>query len=212
MNTVVETLEWNTPRARPIWLTVGAFVGVWLASAVVLGIQGAFAVEAPRWVLPVFGLFPILAYGLAYAGSQRFRALVHGVDVRILILMHAVRTVGLGFLFLYSYGLVAGAFAWPAAVGDLMAAIGALVLGIAMFKGVAVSRRRIYRWNLFGLLDFVVAVGIGTLLRSNLVGSMAVNTDIMGTMPLSLFPTFAVPFMVIVHIMIFQKLREPISY
>ena len=56
------------------------------------------------------------------------------------------------------------------------------------------------------LLDFAVAVGISLALRSNMYGG-EVTTDAMGTLPLVLFPAFAVPLMIIVHMMIFQRLN-----
>lgn len=58
------------------------------------------------------------------------------------------------------------------------------------------------------MFDFVLAVAAGFMLRSALLGDAASNTDLMGSIPLALFPLFAVPLMFLVHMAIAAKLME----
>ena len=98
-------------------------------------------------------------------------------------------------------------FAWLAGVGDMLAAIGAVFLGSALLQGRTVSRRRLLAWNTFGLLDFVIAVIVGTALRSVYLGG-DINTDAMALLPLSLVPTVIVPLYIITHLAIYLQLSE----
>ena len=70
-----------------------------------------------------------------------------------------------------------------------------------------VSRRALLTWNSFGLLDFVIAISVGTALRSAWFGS-GVTSDPMALLPLSLIPTVIVPLYVITHLVIYLQLRE----
>jgi hypothetical protein len=61
------------------------------------------------------------------------------------------------------------------------------------------------------LLDFVGAIGGGVLAGSSPIGILRgdITTDIMQKLPLSLIPTFAVPFWIILHIISLIKVRKP---
>ena len=115
--------------------------------------------------------------------------------------------LGLGFVFLYAHGVLPGLFAVLAGPGDTLATVGATLIGINLLRGKEASRKTILRWNSFGLLDFLVAVTVGTALRSTWLGS-DITTDPMAFLPLSLIPTLVVPFFMITHLIIFLQLRE----
>lgn len=100
-------------------------------------------------------------------------------------------------------------FPWLAGAGDMLTAIGALVLGVLLLKGIEVPRAKLLSWNTFGLLDFVVAVSAGIALRSGYPAGT--STDAMATLPLSLIPTCIVPGYLIMHLMIYLQSREQIS-
>ena len=80
----------------------------------------------------------------------------------------------------------------------------------AMIDGSPSWRRRVLLLNLGGLLDFVVALGTGVLTSNTSIGIFAPATPMasMGTMPLSLIPTFAVPLWTIIHIASLLQLRR----
>jgi len=57
-------------------------------------------------------------------------------------------------------------------------------------------------WNLLGMLDLVMAVTLGILASASPLGVLAgeITTQVMGTFPLSLIPTFFVPLLFIFHL------------
>ena len=54
----------------------------------------------------------------AYWFSSAFRAFVLGLDLRLATAIQAWRFAGLGFIALYTYGVLPGMSAWPAGLGD----------------------------------------------------------------------------------------------
>ncbi len=189
-------------------------VGVsWFLGVTAMALAGMFdaaAGDRPLLIL-IAVILPVLIFSLSYWGIAAFRHWVRALDMRHLILLHSWRMIGMGFVFLYFHDDLPALFALPAGLGDAMAAIGAIFLGIAMYERAAtVSRRRILAWNTFGLVDFVVAVSLGVMTRSGelLHISGSVGSEIMGTFPLALIPAFAVPFYVITHLVIFAQLKH----
>ncbi|MDH3979812.1 MAG: hypothetical protein OEU91_04785 [Gammaproteobacteria bacterium] len=181
----------------------------WLLGAVLLSASGLLAHGDGllRLLMPAMILLPIAVFAIAYRGNEAFRTRVLSIDTGILVILHSWRMVGMGFLFLYAHNILPGLFAWLAGMGDMLAAAGAMVIGTALLKGKTVSRQALWSWNTFGLLDFIVAVVVGTSLRSIYLGG-TVNTDAMALLPLSLVPTIIVPLYIITHVVIYLQLRN----
>ena len=113
-----------------------------------------------------------------------------------------LRMLGLGFVLLYAYNVLPGMFALLARLGDAMAAVGATFIGVKLLRGSEVSKQSLLRWNSYGLIDFLSAITVGTLLRSSLLGGTS-SIDPLSSLPLSLIPTLVVPFYIITHLIIF---------
>ena len=113
---------------------------------------------------------------------------------------------GLGFVLLYADNVLPGIFALPAGLGDAMAAVGATFIGIKLLCASEVSKQSLLRWNSYGLIDFLSAITVGTLLRSSLLGGTS-SIDPLSSLPLSLIPTLVVPFCIITHLIIFLQSR-----
>ena len=181
---------------------------LWLLAVVALSASGLLANDSglSRLLMPALILLPVAAFLVTWRNNSRFREFVLGIETGLLVILHSWRMVGMGFIFLYAHDVLPGLFAWLAGVGDMLAATGAVLLGSALLRGKTVSRRALLRWNTFGLLDFVIAVVIGTALRSTWLGG-TVNTDAMALLPLSLVPTVIVPLYVITHLVIYLQLH-----
>lgn len=154
---------------------------------------------------------PVIMFCVSYMFIKAFRDWLLELDMRPIILLHSWRMIGLGFVFLYFHDQLPALFALPAGIGDAIAAIGALFIGIALFKQKSnVSRKWIYTWNTFGLLDFIIAISMGVATRTNEMFYSVdhIGSDIMGTFPLVMIPGFAVPFYIITHLIIFAQLKN----
>ena len=178
----------------------------WIITIVVLAATGSLA--ANDFLMPLLITVPVAAFVLAYWTTPGFRSLVLSLDTGMLVILHGwLACWGLGFVLLYAYNVLPGTFALLAGLGDAIAAIGATVIGVRLLRGSEVTKQSLLRWNSYGLLDFLIAITVGTLLRSSLYGGTT-NTDPLSLLPLSLIPTLVVPFYIITHLIIFLQLRE----
>ncbi|MCB1760029.1 MAG: hypothetical protein KDI68_09670 [Gammaproteobacteria bacterium] len=186
-------------------------LGIWFVLAMGLVISGAFR---PAQGVPPLGLVsmvlgPVLLYAVAWWRSDEFRHWVLSIDMRLLMATHAMRMVGMGFVFMWFYGQLPAVFALPAGLGDAMAAVGGLYLAILLYSGVRVSRAAVWRWNSFGLLDFIVAVGAGALAAPGALldfGGEATSLP-MTVFPMAIIPAFFVPLFTLTHLAIYAQLK-----
>lgn len=184
----------------------------WFSLVLLLALEKLF--DSPPGTVPVNVilslLLPVVIFALAYTISEQFRGYVLNIDTRHLILLHSWRMLGIAFIFLYFFELLPALFAFPAGLGDALAAIFAVFLVIKLYSRHPVSPKWIYRWNVFALLDFVLAVSLGVISRTGNIGNFSghVSSDIMGTLPLVMIPGFIVPFYIITHIIIFLQLHN----
>lgn len=184
---------------------------VWFGTMVTLTLNGAFDMSDGSKPLPILLAIttpPLLVY-LAFKTSEQVRAWVLSVDIHLLILPHALRMVGMGFIFLYFYDQLPALFAFPAGLGDAIAAAGAVYLTALALLSKSVPKNAIRNWNTFAFLDFVIAVAMGVLTRTNGLLQLPGHpvSDPMGLFPLAVVPAFFVPFFVSLHLMIMLKLK-----
>ena len=190
---------------------VTALIAAWFGAVLAASLTGTFEVPAGELPLPILTALaiPLALFATGYRFLPSFRDFVLHLDLRPLILLHAFRTVGAGFLLLAAFDVLPLAFSIPAGVGDLIAAAGALVVGVALYTPRGLSRRWLTRWNSFGIADFIVAVATGTLSGTGglLHFNGSVSSDAMGSFPLVLIPAFFVPLFLITHLIVLIHLR-----
>jgi hypothetical protein len=194
----------------PAGLVLGV-AGVWLAAAVALSLSGSLQISAgapPLRVLAAAGA-PILVFVLWYRRSAAFRAWVLGLDLRLVVMLQAWRVIGVVFLVLLAFGLLPGLFAWPAGLGDVAVGVTAPLVALALWRRPdVVTSRGFLAWNLFGMLDFIVAVATGTLASGVLPGLVqGVTADAMSAWPLAMIPGFLVPLFAILHLVAIFQIR-----
>ena len=116
--------------------------------------------------------------------------------------MQAWRFAGLGFLALYAHGVLPGFFAWPAGLGDIAIGVTAPWVILALIQSPTFKSSPLFVvWNLFGILDLVVALTTGALssgLAPGITG--AVTTSPMAQLPLVLIPGYFVPLFIMLHL------------
>ena len=178
------------------------FFWVWFGAALA---AGHFLVlqRLPPAATPAILLFltALLLYG--YFRIAMVRAWVDALDLRILVLVHVTRFVGIYFLVLHRDGLLPYAFAVPGGIGDIIVATMAVPVALAPLADG--SRRRMMTiWNIVGLIDILFVVA--TALRINFTDP--VQLRVLTILPLSLLPTFLVPLIIATHIVIFSRLAR----
>lgn len=199
--------------ARPGATRIAAIVLVfWFTLVFLLGAQGAFV--SPPGTLPVpigIGvLAPLVAFFAALQMSRRFREFVLAADVRLMMAIQAWRFAGLGFVALYVHGVLPGIFAWPAGLGDVAIGLSApWMLAMLMRQPGFAASGTFVAWNVLGILDLVVAVGVGTAVSSVASGIAGeITTAPMTYLPLVIIPAFLVPAFIMLHTAALMQARR----
>lgn len=167
----------------------------WLGAALLLAATGLFNDATPQVVgATVWGATASGALIVwAIPAARRF---VLRLDLRTLISIHLVRFVGIAFVALYLLGPFPFSFGVVGGVGDIVIAIGAVVLLYRYWRGFAMA------WNIAGLIDIVSVVAMA--FREGVHDAAAMAP--LRAFPLMLLPTFFVPLIILSHAIIFVRL------
>ncbi len=181
-------------------------LAAWFVFALTASALHVFKTDADSPPLPVglAALTPIILFLAWYATSAGFRRFVHTLDPRALTIVQGWRLGGFLFLVLHAYSILPGLFALPAGWGDM--AIGATAPLVAMKLANPDHRKIFALWQVLGMADLVMAVSLGTLAR--LINPHGIATSVMTVLPLSLIPTFAVPLLLILHLICIAQARR----
>jgi hypothetical protein len=184
-------------------LAIAIALTVWFLGVVSLGVAGTFVGRpgTPPLSIAVAVAAPLALFFACLRFSQSFRKFVHSLDLRLIAAMQAWRWAGLGFLSLYAHGILPAVFAFPAGLGDMAIGVAApwMVLSLVRQPGFAAGRRFV-RWNILGILDLVIALGIATASAFFTTGAPGeISTAPMATLPLLLIPAFLVPIFLMLH-------------
>jgi hypothetical protein len=193
-------------------LGLAAIAGGWVGLASGLGAAGKLAFS-PDQPVPLVGLLfalPLLAVGVLVLAYPRVRADLLAIPTPLLIGLNSLRVIGFLFLFLAAAGRLSGPFPYSAGLGDIITGMVAIPLALRVARAEKLPIAAIRSWNIFGMIDLVVAVGLGL---SSAAGSPLqwIHADpgsaAMQQLPFCLVPTVLVPFYLITHGIVAAQLR-----
>jgi len=184
-------------------LTAG-LIAAWFVFALSASALHIFKTDLLPLALGLAVVIPIVAFLLWFAISAGFRQFAMSLNPRNLTFVQSWRIAGFTFLVLYAAGILPGVFALPAGWGDI--AIGATAPLVATKLANVSHRRGFIFWQVLGIFDLVMAVTLGTVAR--LINPNEVPTGVMTMLPLSLIPTFAVPLLIMLHVICIAQARQ----
>jgi hypothetical protein len=192
-------------RSAGVAVLAGGVWGAWVVVSAALAANDVY--HAPGAVVPWLGIaalgtfiavllaarIPVVAQILATSGTTTGSAWPH-----------AVRVLGVLFLIAMAQGTLPAVFALPAGLGDMAIGLAAV---LPARRG---NPRRAFWFNVFGLLDLVVAVTLGLLggLATHPVLAVSPSTAAMSLLPLALIPTTVVPLDAALHVLSLARLRR----
>jgi hypothetical protein len=195
----------------PSRLGVAAVGGAWVGLASGLGAAGrlAFSPANPVPLIGVMFALPLLAVGVLALRSRRARAALLGVPMPLLIGLNSLRVLGVLFLLLAASGRLSGPFPYFAGLGDIITGAFAIPLALSVARFGQPLSGAVRRWNIFGTLDLVVAVGLGLTSANGsplqLIHAGA-GSEALQYLPYCLVPTVLVPFFLISHAIVAAQL------
>ncbi len=155
-------------------------------------------------------LLPILAGALLIWRSETAKRVVAAVPQSWLVGVQLYRALGVIFLILYATGKLPSLFAWPAGIGDIAIGLLAPIVGIAYARAPHNAATLVAGWNVFGILDLVIAVGTGFATAPSLIQPIEVQptSELMTVLPMVLIPVYLVPLSIVLHLASLAKLRR----
>src|SRR6266536_1064800 len=201
-------------RRNGIMVAVAAtsVLGGWIVASGLLARAGVYHRDSGQ-AAPWFGVAfagTLIALLLATRIPVVSRILAHAGTPARLALPHTLRVVGVSFLIVMAQGDLPAVFAVPAGVGDI--AIGVSAPFVARRLARERDHKGAVRFNVLGILDLVVALGIGFLAGLGPWRPLDVtpSTGPLALLPLALVPTVAVPLAIALHIVSLGRLRATV--
>ena len=205
------TLLWQERTStKSAWIAglSGIVLATWAITTAVLASAGAYQppdLHSP----PPIGIQLFIALAILSAClwlSPTLRELLR--NRKNLIRLNVWRLAGAIFLALMLTGQLPALWAIPAGVGDVL--IGAAAFPIAARLDAPGGRRRAIVFNLLGVLDLVVAIGLGIATNPGPAQLFHTTPDaeLLTRFPLALVPGFLVPLAFMVHFVSLWQLRE----
>jgi hypothetical protein len=182
--------------------------GAWVLASVLLAKADVYRFEPTRLLpwLPV-GLIGSLAAALLLTRIPVVsRILAQPDGLWRLTVPQIFRTVGVTFLVVMALGKLPAVFALPAGLGDMAIGVEAVFIARNLRRGV-VGRRAVW-FNILGLVDLVVALGIGFAAAPAAVRLLLVSpsTEAISLLPLALIPATVVPLASALHLLSLRRL------
>jgi hypothetical protein len=196
--------------SRSAWIAglSGLALGAWAVTTAVLASAGAYQPSDLRSPPPI-GIQLLTALAILSAClwlSPTLRELLR--NRKNLIRLNVWRLAGAIFLALMLTGQLPALWAIPAGVGDVL--IGAAAFPVAAGLDTSGGRRRAIVFNMLGVLDLVIAIGLGITVNPGPAQLFHTTPDaeLLTRYPLALVPGFLVPLAFMVHFVSLGQLRR----
>ena len=153
---------------------------------------------------------PLVAAAIAAAWPGVRKALL-GLPLPLLIGLNIGRVFAVLFLLLAVEGRLAGPFPYFAGWGDIITGVVAIPLVWLAQDTKDRTATRIAAWNWFGAADLVLAIALGVLSAEGSPLQLfhaAPGSAAMQWLPFSFVPTVLVPLYLILHAIIWVRLRQ----
>lgn len=204
----------SKPGFNTLKNTLLGLLALWFLAVSLAAYGRIFDSASPRLLrgsllLGLCAVAPILLFAVWFMASAAFREYVLSINPTVLTAVQTWRIAGIVFIILCIRGFLPGSFAYPAGFGDMAIGLTAPFIAYAWSRN-KLSARGFVFWQALGMTDLIVAVTTGVLSSPSKIGILAhgTTTRLMGLLPLSLIPTFAVPLLFILHIICIAQIRR----
>ena len=204
---------------RRVRIGGAGYLGAWLGAALALAPPSATVLAAdPLALTPLVPLFILAPTSIAILGialSPTLRKVAAAAPLPMVVGVQVYRLIGAVFVVLLAQGQLPAHFALPAGWGDIAVGLGAPLVALALARRLGGARALAVGWNVFGLLDLIVAVGMGSGVLVPLLvpelGARVAPAPAMGVFPMILVPMFLVPVSGLLHLVALWRLwRESV--
>lgn len=202
---------WSDHERRKAIRSIATLLIVWFLAELVPAWLGFFQGAAPRIPMIQFGmLIPPVIVALLFWRWRLLGRVVETVPQKWIVGVQFYRVMGVIFLVLYAAGKLPGIFAFPAAIGDILTGLFAPIVGAAYASNTQAAAGRLRAWNLFGIADLIVAVGLGFFTSPSPFQMLSLDkpNELVTAFPLVMIPVFLVPLAILLHLASLRKLGQ----
>src|SRR5215469_6463096 len=193
----LERTELAPRRRLGVWLAIVVPYTLWLSIIWSVAINGVFRPGGNTPPLVPLAIFlPVIVGVPILLRSKRIGEVLDAMPASWLIGLQVYRVLGGIFLVGWARGVIPSLFALPAGIGDVTTGLLALPVAYSLAARNRGAVPGAIAWNIFGLLDFTVAVGIGLVTSP---GPFQLNVPI---------PAFAVPSSILLHALSLRQLSR----
>ena len=205
---IVATLLICMEMSRDAKIVLAGLLGLWIGFAAAAGAAGWLAIPRPVPVMGIFVALPLLAAAIATAWPTARKAML-SLPLPLMVGLNIGRVFAVLFLLLGTAGRLSGPFPYSAGWGDIIT--GAVALPLLWRVGQPARHAALlHAWNAFGMLDLVAAIVVGVMSAKDSVLQTfpPPGSDVMQSLPWSFVPTVLVPIWMVLHAIIFVRLRR----
>jgi hypothetical protein len=205
----LESTDLTPGQRRATWLAVTIPYTLWFAVAWSAAINGVF-LRTGTSLLPLAIFLPVIVGTPLLLLSKRVGQVLDAMPVSWLVALQLYRVFGSVFLAAGLRGALPGVFAVPAGIGDVLTGLFAVPAAIAVATGTAQGRKAAITWNIFGLVDFAVAITLGLITSPGAFQLIVPNVPSIGAgaYPNVLTPAFVVPSSILLHALSLRQLTR----
>jgi hypothetical protein len=205
---VISTLLVFVDVSRQTKIVMAALLGLWVGIAAAGSAAGWAALARP---FPIMGLFVVAPLTIAIVATawRDARKAMLSLPLPLLVGLNVGRVFAVLFLLVAAEGRMSGPFPHSAGWGDIITGAIALPL-VWLASDPARNKAVLHLWNAFGMLDLVVAIALGVM---SAPGSLLQifpdpGSEAMTRLPFSFVPTVLVPMWMVLHAIVWVKLRR----
>lgn len=176
-------------RTQRIMLFTFGFYLLYLLYVSLMSFTGIFLVNTlPPRILLLTAVPYLMVLLVLSVGNSTFKLLLHNARIEDLILIHSFRFVGIVFLIAAWFGALPTKFAVMAGVGDILSAIGAMIVAKMVKNRSERSIIALWVWNIFGTLD-ILSVLVNAVVETRI----SIETGSQGVLAIAQFPYSWIP-------------------
>jgi hypothetical protein len=203
----IKNLQGKTSNGFVIY-AVGLFFLLYLTYLGFASLSDWFNVVSlpPRVLLLSTFPYGFLLFGFAM-NTPTFKNMIEHATLENLVKLHIFRIIGVFFILLAFYDALPKPFALIAGFGDIITAISSVFVAKAINNKKPYAQKLVTYWNIFGTIDILFTAIAANILTKISIDTGAMGVDTLAMFPFCIIPAFAPPTILLMHWVIFKKMK-----
>jgi hypothetical protein len=183
------------------------FFVIYFLYASLMSFTGIFQENTLPPKIFLFTTIPLFAFFILFTNlNQDWKKIIAHISIQSLVRFHIIRFIGLVFFIFYYFDTLPRYFAITAGLGDVLAAITAIIVVRIISQKHPYEKQITFCWNVFGCIDILNVIISGIILTKLSIETGSKSLVNIAYFPFCLIPAFAPASILFVHFIIFKKI------